>query len=447
MRGGAASGAPMALALPPEDAPARVAPPSRREQAELKALGYVAGKPDPTAEQAIASNGVAARRQAPAPAPPPPAAIAGGSLTDRVDIGTERDAEGTLAAKQAAAPAAAAAARPATPAARAEADAAAAPEPAPASTLPPSTGGTREPNDQPYGDVFFKSYGVNPFVDSEDDRLSTFALDADTGSYNVVRRYLQDGKLPPQAAVRVEELVNAFDYGDPAPGKGDFALTAEAAPDPWAPGDRYLLVRFAIKAREIPKSARKPVTLQTVAAEARAQVEVDPRYVSRWRLVGYENRDVADERFRDDTLDAGEIGAGHAVSALYEIELRPDAPDAPANATLALLRLRWRPAEGAAFREIEQPLRRGAVAKRWEGASRGFRLATVVGRFAEVLRGSYWARQGAQGDDLGELVRRVAVVNEDWPRQERVAELVRLVRRAHELRQRTAGEGQAPRGR
>ncbi len=482
-----------------------------------------------------------------------------------------------------------------------------------AATLPPSTGGTAEPNDQPYGDVFFHSYGVNPFVDSEDDALSTFALDVDTGAYNVVRRYLDDGNLPPAAAVRVEELVNAFDYGDAPPRQGDFALTAEGAPDPWAPGDRYVLARFAIKAREVQRAERRPAdlvfvvdvsgsmaaenrlelvkrslrlllgeltasdrvglvvfgsqarvllpltadvqqvaaaierlapegatnteqglavafdlvsrlgrrgaihrvilcsdgvanvgntgpesilasvgaaarrgvelttvgfgmgnyndelmeqladrgngryayvdeidearrtfvesltgTLETVAAEARAQVEVDPRFVSRWRLLGYENRDVADTRFRDDSLDAGEVGAGHTVSALYELKLRREVPH---GATLAVLRLRWRPAAGGAFVEQQQPLRWVDLASRWEAASRGFRLATVVGRFAEMLRGSYWARQGPAGDeDLGELARRAAQLSEDWPRQPRVEELVRLISRARDLRRQAEPE-------
>ncbi|MDF1513271.1 MAG: von Willebrand factor type A domain-containing protein, partial [Anaerolineae bacterium] len=49
----------------------------------------------------------------------------------------------------------------------------------------PSTGGTDEPNDQPYGDVFFETYGVNPRIDTEDDHLSTFAIDVDTASYTV----------------------------------------------------------------------------------------------------------------------------------------------------------------------------------------------------------------------------------------------------------------------
>jgi hypothetical protein len=363
-----------------------------------------------------------------------------GVLTDRVNVGVEADAEGMVAAKQTAAPASAAgkpatSAAPAAAAAEAEAPAATVPAPEPvAPTLPPSTGGTREPNDQPHGDVFFKSDGTNPFVDSEDDRLSTFALDVDTGSYDVVRRDLQGGKLPPQAAVRVEGLVNAFDYGDPAPSKGDFALTAEAAPDPWAPGDRYLLVRFAVKAREASRSARTASATGAppiVATEAHAQVEVDPRHVVRWRLVGAESGDVADAR-RGDALVAGAVAAGQAVTALYELELRPDVPP---DATLAVLRLRWRPAAGAKVREIHQPLRRSAVVKRWESASRAFRLATIVGRFAEVLRGSYWAKPGAQGDDLRDLLRRVATVSESWSQQPRVAELVQLVARARELRQ------------
>jgi Ca-activated chloride channel family protein len=175
-------------------------------------------------------------------------------------------------------------------------------------------------------------------------------------------------------------------------------------------------------------------TLETVASEARAQVDVDPRYVSRWRLLGYENRDVADERFRDDTLDAGEIGAGHVVSALYELKLLPQVP---AGAILATLHVRWRPAAGGPFREMERALRRDDLAPRWEAASRSFRLATVVGRFAEVLRGSYWARPRAdQGDDLGELARRAADLNESWPHQPRVEELLRLIERARDLRRR-----------
>ena len=127
-----------------------------------------------------------------------------------------------------------------------------------------STGGNAEPNDQPYGDVFFEHAGVNPFLDTEEDALSTFGLDIDTGSWGVVRRYLSDGNLPPQAAVRVEEIVNALDYGDRPPRRGDFALYTEGAPTPFAGGDRYRLLRMAVKAREIREVDRKPAALTFV---------------------------------------------------------------------------------------------------------------------------------------------------------------------------------------
>ena len=60
-------------------------------------------------------------------------------------------------------------------------------------------------------------------------------------------------------------------------------------------------------------------TLQTIAREAKVQVEFNPAAVSTYRLIGFENRAVADDDFRDDTVDGGEIGAGHTVTALYEV--------------------------------------------------------------------------------------------------------------------------------
>ena len=107
-----------------------------------------------------------------------------------------------------------------------------------------------EPNDQPYGDVFFRTSGVNPFIDTEDDPLSTFGLDVDTGSYNVARRYLSDGHLPPAEAIRVEEFVNAFDYGDAAAaGAATSRSTPRARRRRFAAGERYRLVRFSVRAR------------------------------------------------------------------------------------------------------------------------------------------------------------------------------------------------------
>jgi secreted protein with Ig-like and vWFA domain len=71
-------------------------------------------------------------------------------------------------------------------------------------------------------------------------------------------------------------------------------------------------------------------TLQVIAYDAKVQVDFNPDVVRTYRLIGYENRDIADEDFRQDTVDAGEVGAGHSVTALYEIELVGDG--LPANA-------------------------------------------------------------------------------------------------------------------
>lgn len=82
-------------------------------------------------------------------------------------------------------------------------------------------------------------------------------------------------------------------------------------------------------------------TLVVTARDAKAQVEFDPEQVATYRLLGYENRDVADDDFRDDTVDGGEIGAGHSATALYEIRLaegaREDAARPLATATVRYL--------------------------------------------------------------------------------------------------------------
>ena len=78
--------------------------------------------------------------------------------------------------------------------------------------------------------MFFKGTGTNPFIDTEDDHLSTFAMDVDTGSYSITRRYLINGYLPPPEAVRVEEFINTFDYNYTPPTEGAFAIHIDGAP-------------------------------------------------------------------------------------------------------------------------------------------------------------------------------------------------------------------------
>ena len=117
--------------------------------------------------------------------------------------------------------------------------------------------GLNPPNGAAYNDVFFKEYGTNPFIDTEDDHLSTFGMDVDTASYAVTRRYLRDGHLPPTEAVRVEEFVNAFDYNYAPPAQDAFAVHIEGAPSRFGEGKRLQLLRIGIQGRVIPDENRK----------------------------------------------------------------------------------------------------------------------------------------------------------------------------------------------
>jgi Ca-activated chloride channel homolog len=462
----------------------------------------------------------------------------------------------------------------------------------------------------PYSDTFYKSAGVSPFVDTAVDRLSTFGLDVDTGSYTIARRYLADGNLPDPKSVRVEEYVNFFDYGDAPPRQGDFGIRAEGAPSPFTESGNHRLLRFNIRGREVNPANRRPVvmtfvvdvsgsmdqenrlglvkeslallldqlkpadrvglviygddarvlqeptndkeavrraieslhpegstnaeagllagydvagrhfqmnaanriilcsdgvanvgrtgplsilgrigrearrgielttlgfgmgnyndhlmeqlsnkgdgryayidtldeakrvlveevtgTLQTIAKNAKVQVDFNPEVVGKYRLLGYENRDIVDARFRDETVDAGEVGAGHSVTALYEVELKPGAPT---EGLIATLHLRYKTPEVGNVTETAKKLRVADLAPSWEAASPGFRLASLVAELAEILKQSPWAK----GSDLREVHRRAQVVSKELAQGKKAAqvtELVDLVGRAARVK---AGEGE-----
>ena len=85
-------------------------------------------------------------------------------------------------------------------------------------------------------------------------------------------------------------------------------------------------------------------TLQVIAKDTKIQVEMNKDVIESYRLIGYENRDVADKDFRNDKVDAGVIGAGHQVTALYELELANDW--AAKSAPLATVRVRHKAPRG-----------------------------------------------------------------------------------------------------
>ena len=458
------------------------------------------------------------------------------------------------------------------------------------------------PNGEPYDAVFFDNPGVNPFIDTEDDPLSTFALDVDTGSYTVARRYLSDGFMPDKDSVRVEEFVNYFDQDYPVPSMEEgLSLSIDGGATPFVQNPRNQVVRVGVQAGQLDDTQRgdanlvfvidtsgsmaredrlglvkqslellvsslrptdtiaivaygstayevlppTPVgeegevlraidalrpdgstnaahglelgyrlanqafeprainrvilcsdgvanvgvatdaegildviandaergiqlvtvgfgmgnyndvlmeqlanqgdgfysyvdtldearrifvdglsgTLQTVAEEAKIQVAFDPASVQSWRLIGFENRAIDDDDFRDDSVDAGEIGAGHTVTALYEIK-----PVEGVQGELGTATLRWLHPGSKEAREIDRPISTADLAIDFGSASPRFQLDVVVAQYAEVLRESIWATQ--TGSDLEEVASWAAELAAVLPEDPDVAEFAGLTRQA-----------------
>ena len=141
-------------------------------------------------------------------------------------------------------------------------------------------------------------------------------------------------------------------------------------------------------------------TLFTIAKDVKIQIEFNPAVVTEYRLIGYENRKLRREDFKNDKIDAGDIGAGHTVTALYEITLAENTPrieplrygklnetEGPRAGELAHLRLRYKAPDGDTSKLIQWPLTRDAIVKDLNQASDNFRFSAAVAAFAELLRG------------------------------------------------------------
>jgi Ca-activated chloride channel family protein len=167
-------------------------------------------------------------------------------------------------------------------------------------------------------------------------------------------------------------------------------------------------------------------TLQTIAMDAKVQVEFNPDVVSRYRLVGFENRDVADEDFRNNRVDAGEIGAGHSVTALYEVKLYPEVRR---NEQIATVYMRWEDPDTRQVVEISKDFQVNDLAREFHDADPYFQRAVVVAEYAEILRGSYWAQE----NDLDAVYEEAQWLSEYLVRDEDMREFVELVDRARRL--------------
>jgi Ca-activated chloride channel family protein len=433
--------------------------------------------------------------------------------------------------------------------------------------------------------MFFEEYGVNPYILTDVDNLSTFSLDVDTGSYSIARRYLQDGLMPPPEAIRVEEFVNSFDQGYEIPPNTDFAIYADGAPSPFHTDGTYFL-RIGVQGYESSEEIRPSAaltfvidvsgsmaqdnrlglvkqsleilvsrmraddtiaivvygsdarvvlhptngsdrntilnaiysletegstnleaglllgyemanraykggginrvilasdgvanvgstsadgiaaqirvyadagiqlttigfglgnyndvmmeqladqgdgnysyidtlqeaeelfvdnimsTLQVIGLDAKIQVEFDRNVVQQYRLIGYENLAIADEDFRNDTIDAAEFGAGHTAAAIYAVQLVPGA-----QGRIATVNLRWQDPDSRVVKEINGVFTTDNLVNAFDAAPLHYQLAITVSQYAELLRHSYWA-DGVSMNDLRIRAERLAsqMDNED----------------------------------
>ncbi|MFJ2027827.1 von Willebrand factor type A domain-containing protein [Streptomyces sp. NPDC087897] len=179
-----------------------------------------------------------------------------------------------------------------------------------------------------------------------------------------------------------------------------------------------------------------PAHLEIRARDAKARVAFDRKTVKQFRLIGYENRKVADEDFRDDGVDGGEVGPGHTVTALYAVRLREGASGTVAEATV-----RWLDPETRKAHEETGTVRTGALEDSlWGGAGERLQVSAVAAYFADHLRGG--DLPGAPG--LGELASRAAALAEATE-DSSVRKLATAIGQADRLEGgRGAGDGSEP---
>jgi hypothetical protein len=252
----------------------------------------------------------------------------------------------------------------------------------------------RPPEHRPLADSDPRGYGVNPTIDTEEERFSTFPVTVDPSSYALARGSLERDALPPEASVRVESFVNSLDYGEVGEVLGPFTVHVEGFPSPSRKG--YHVVRVSMKARED-------------FTDVGVQVEFDRQAVARYRLVGYEN--LTPEQESPVTIsdmeedDLYPLRPGETVTAIYEVKLI-----GPAIA-FGTLRIVYEQGEGTMWRRVQKLMASSLLRSSYAKAAPVSRLSYVAAAFAEKLRGSpwtrtlEWSRLHALFEDVGEPLR------------------------------------------
>ncbi|NMO15262.1 DUF3520 domain-containing protein [Pyxidicoccus fallax] len=239
------------------------------------------------------------------------------------------------------------------------------------------------------------SDGVNPTIDTEEDRFSVFFVAVDTAPYAMARDYLERDVLPDERTVWAESFINAFDYGGTGDVNGPFTIDVEGFPSPSRKG--YHVVRITLKTRE-------------ALSDVGAQVEFDRQAIARYRLVGYERASPAPESLDEDDEPKVPMVAGASVTAIYEVKVI-----GPAIA-FGTLRIHYEQGPSGSWRRVQKLLPSSLLRSSYARAAPATRLAYVAAAFAEKLRGSFWtrsldwARLHSLWEDVGEPFRNRADV-------------------------------------
>ena len=164
-------------------------------------------------------------------------------------------------------------------------------------------------------------------------------------------------------------------------------------------------------------------TLQVIAYDAKVQVDFNTDTVAKYRLIGYENRAIADQDFRNDSVDAGEVGAGMSATALYEVQLQPGA-----EGRIATVQLRWQDPDTREVKEIDGNIHVSDLAGSFENTDPHFQLTAAAAAWAELLRASPYVHS-----DFGTVARFAFQAAQRMPENQQAREFADLALRTSEL--------------
>lgn len=168
-------------------------------------------------------------------------------------------------------------------------------------------------------------------------------------------------------------------------------------------------------------------SLQNFARDVKVQVDFNPAVVKRYRLLGYENRKLNNADFRNDSVDAGEVGINTSVTALYELELNDY--DTKAQAKIGQVNVRYKEAKANKVNEQKKEFFTSSIVENFNQTSASFKLASSVAMFAEILKGSYWAQYASYTD----VINMAKDAEKNYPNYDQLKDFIYLAQKASNI--------------